>query len=86
MSQKLERILLLGATGTIGINILKAFKASVSSFKRVAIVTSQKTLETKASLISELKRSGIEITVGDLTDEGAMKKIFTGMRLAAPNR
>lgn len=79
MPRKLENILLLGATGTIGVHISKAFAASTSSFKRVAILTSQKTLDTKASLMSELKQSGIETIVGDITDESSLKSIFAGM-------
>jgi len=79
MSQKLDSVLLLGATGTIGLHILGAFKNSVHSFKRVAILTSQKTFEAKESLMSDLKQHGVEVIVGDITNDEFLKEIFAGM-------
>ncbi|KAJ3036267.1 hypothetical protein HDV00_002923 [Rhizophlyctis rosea] len=78
MSRKLEKILIIGATGTIGTHILAALKASINSFKRLAIVTSQSTFESKAELIKDLQADGVEVIVGDISDPHSLKKHFEG--------
>jgi len=78
MANKLEKVLLIGSTGTIGFHILHAFLPKVSSFKRVAIFTSQNTIETKKDLIDKVKGAGVEVIVGDLGNESQVKETFAG--------
>ncbi|KZT61964.1 NAD(P)-binding protein [Calocera cornea HHB12733] len=78
MAAKLEKILLIGSTGTIGYHILQAFLPKVASFKRVAIFTSQNTVDTKKDLIDQVKAAGAEVLVGDLGNEAQIKETFSG--------
>ncbi|KZO98759.1 NAD(P)-binding protein [Calocera viscosa TUFC12733] len=78
MAGKLEKILLIGSTGTIGYHILQAFLPKVASFKRVAIFTSQNTVESKKDLIAQVKAAGAEVLVGDLGNEAQVKETFAG--------
>lgn len=70
-----QNILLFGATGTIGSFILNAILAQRSQFGRIAIFTSQRTAETKGE---QLKKQGVEVIVGDLEDETAVKAAYEG--------
>ncbi|EJU04125.1 NADP-binding protein [Dacryopinax primogenitus] len=78
MATKLEKVLLIGSTGTIGYHILHAFLPKVASFKRVAIFTSQNTVGTKKELVDKVKASGVEVIVGDLGNEAQVKETFSG--------
>jgi len=77
-ASKLQKVIFIGSTGTIGYHILQAFVPAVKSFKRVAIFTSQNTVETKTELMDQLKGAGIEVIVGDLQNEGQVKEAFSG--------
>jgi uncharacterized protein YbjT (DUF2867 family) len=81
MSFKPSNVLLFGATGQIGSFILDAILSARDKFERVAIFTSQNTVDTKGDLLTQLKKSGVEIIVGDISDEAAVGKAYEGMTL-----
>lgn len=70
-----QNILLFGATGNIGSFILNAIIAQRAQFGRIAIFTSPRTAETKGD---HLKKQGIDVIVGDLEDESAIKAAYEG--------
>ncbi|KAJ5650325.1 uncharacterized protein N7484_004048 [Penicillium longicatenatum] len=74
-----KNLLIFGATGTIGSFILEAILSARSQFDRVAIFTSPRTAETKAAYLEKLKAQNIEIIVGDVEDENAVKAAYTGI-------
>ncbi|EAW07579.1 aromatic alcohol reductase [Aspergillus clavatus NRRL 1] len=79
MPGQLRNILVLGATGVIGRFIIKALAtAAPTSFDRVAIFTSQNTIDTKTEQIRWLKDHGVEIIIGDLTDEAHVRAAYQG--------
>jgi nucleoside-diphosphate-sugar epimerase len=82
MPGQLRKILVLGSTGVIGRYIIKAIaSAAPTSFDRVAIFTSQNTVNTKTEQIQWLKDHGVEIIVGDLNDEARVREVYQGTRL-----
>jgi uncharacterized protein YbjT (DUF2867 family) len=70
-----QNILVFGATGTIGSYILDAILAQREQFGRIAVFTSARTAETKGDA---LKKKGVEVIVGDLEDENAVKAAYEG--------
>lgn len=76
-----QNILLFGATGQIGTFILNAILSARGQFTRVAIFTSPRTAETKASYLETLKQQDIEVIVGDVEDENAVKAAYEGKHL-----
>jgi 1-deoxy-D-xylulose 5-phosphate reductoisomerase len=81
MSFKPRNLLLFGATGQIGTFILDALLSARDNFERIAIFTSQNTAETKADSLAQLKKNGVEIIVGEISDEEAVGKAYEGMNL-----
>lgn len=75
-----KNILLFGATGNIGSFILDAILPERSQFGRVAIFTSPHTAETKASQLNKLKEQGVEVIVGNVEDENAVKAAYEGKK------
>lgn len=75
-----KNILLFGATGQIGSFILEAILTTRDSFGRVAIFTSARTAETKSAYLEKLKQQKIEIIIGDVDDENAVKAAYNGIR------
>lgn len=73
-----KNLLIFGATGTIGSFILEAVLSARSQFDRVAIFTSPRTAETKAAYLEKLKAQNIEVIVGDVEDENAVKAAYNG--------
>lgn len=71
-----QRILVIGATGVIGRPITKALIEAKDSFPRIAILTSQSTIENQSGQISWLKSKGVDIRVGDLYNEDDVKKAY----------
>jgi hypothetical protein len=83
MPSQLRKILVLGATGVIGRYIIKAIAtAAPTSFDRVAIFTSQNTIDTKEKQIQWLKDHGVEIIIGDLNDEARVREAYQGTLLS----
>ncbi|KAJ5894587.1 hypothetical protein N7495_006278 [Penicillium taxi] len=74
-----KNILLFGATGQIGTFILDAILTARSQFDRIAIFTSAATAEKdqkKHSYIEKLKQQNVEVIVGSLEDESAVKAAY----------
>lgn len=74
-----QEILLFGATGQIGTFILDAILSARPQFARVAIFTSPRTAETKALYLETLKQQNVEVIVGDIEDENAVKAAYGGV-------
>ncbi|KAF7589038.1 hypothetical protein BBP40_004826 [Aspergillus hancockii] len=75
-----RNILLFGATGNIGIYILNAILDARAEFDRIAIFTSSATAASKRDLLDDLKRNkSVEVIVGDIQDEDAVKKAYDGI-------
>lgn len=77
-----QNILVFGATGAIGSFILNAILAQREHFGRIAIFTSARTAETKGDA---LKKQGIEVIVGNLEDENAIKAAYEGKYIHTPS-
>ena len=73
-----SKVLLFGATGVIGKYILSSLVGAKPAFEKVGIFTSPGTEEKKGHEIKKLKEKGVEIVVGDVNDEGHVKKAFEG--------
>jgi len=69
-------ILIIGATGAIGKPITAQIVATKSSFGRITILTSPKTVVAKAAEIEALKSQGVAVLVGDLTVEADVKNAY----------
>jgi hypothetical protein len=78
MASPSQNIIVFGATGVIGKFITDAIVEAKASFTRIAIFTSQNTLETKSSYIQSLKDAGVEVFVGDIRDEATILKAYEG--------
>jgi nucleoside-diphosphate-sugar epimerase len=75
---KKENILIFGATGYIGTHITNKIVESKGSFGRIAIFTSPSTVEKKADVIKKLKAEGVEVIVGDATNDDDIVKALQG--------
>ena len=73
-----QNILIIGATGLIGTPITEAIISAKPSFERIAILTSTATVTNKSSVINDLRRRGVEILTGDLSNEQDVKKAYNG--------
>ena len=73
-----SNILIFGATGVIGKFITEQLVAAKSNFSRIVIFTSHGTVENKKDEIGRLKEQGVEVVVGDVTDEGDVRKAYEG--------
>ncbi len=71
-----QNLLIIGATGLIGKPITRAIIQSKTSFGRIAVLTSEKTLQQKSTEIKDLELSGVEILVGDITSEEDVKRAY----------
>jgi hypothetical protein len=63
----------------IGSFILDAILSARDKFDRIAIYTSQNTVETKADFLVQLKKNGVEVIVGEISDEEAVGRAYAGM-------
>ncbi|KIV86805.1 hypothetical protein PV11_02393 [Exophiala sideris] len=63
-----KKLLIIGATGLIGKFITEALVQNKSKFDRIAILTSSATVQNKAQEIENLKKEGVDIIVGDVTN------------------
>ena len=79
MAGKKENLLLLGATGNIGIHILEAIIQAKESFGRIAILTSPGTVKSKEKLLGKLITRGVDVLVGDVTKEEDILKAYEGL-------
>lgn len=72
------KILIIGATGAIGLPITEKIIAANSSFDRIAILTSLNTFNTKKDLIKSFTDRGVDVLVGDIESETEVKKAYEG--------
>ncbi|ORY00910.1 isoflavone reductase family protein [Clohesyomyces aquaticus] len=73
-----KKILLFGATGVIGKDIVDALVEAQSSFEKIGIFTSPGTAKSKADFIEKLKNSGVEVVVGDVNSAADVSKAYEG--------
>ena len=73
-----SNILIFGATGVIGKFIIEQLVAAKSNFSRIVIFTSRGTVENKKDEIGRLKEQGVEVVVGDVTNESDVRKAYEG--------
>jgi hypothetical protein len=76
-----KNILIFGATGTIGSFILDAILPVRAQFNRVAIFTSPHTAETKAEHLAKLKKQHVDVFIGSVENEEAIKAAYEGINL-----
>jgi NAD(P)-dependent dehydrogenase (short-subunit alcohol dehydrogenase family) len=77
-----SRILIFGATGTIGEFITRAIISASPSFEHIAIFTSKQTIQAKASLFEEWKAAspGMAVIAGDVSSEDDIAAAYTQER------
>lgn len=73
-----QNVLIIGATGIIGRYITASIVNAKSSFGRISILTSPKTVAEKVEEISALKSRGVEIKSGSLDEETNVKDAYKG--------
>ncbi|KAF2732790.1 NAD(P)-binding protein [Polyplosphaeria fusca] len=71
-----NKILLFGATGLIGEYILQALIEAKPKFEKLGIFTSPRTAKDKADAIEKLKAQGVDVVVGDVTNEDDVKQTY----------
>lgn len=80
MAQATQSILMFGGTGAIGTFIINELirQLSTGNLKRLAIFTSQSTVENKADTVDNLKAKGVEVFVGDVGDKDTVRQVLDG--------
>ncbi|GAM37360.1 isoflavone reductase family protein [Talaromyces pinophilus] len=78
MATELKSVLVLGATGVIGQYIIRSLIEAQASFDRLAVFTSPSTVEKKAKEIESLEEKGVQVIVGDLTNQENVLKAYEG--------
>jgi hypothetical protein len=73
-----KKLLIFGATGLIGKYITQAIVENKDKFDRIAIFTSQGTVQSKADQIDALKKQGVDVIVGDVTNSEDVVKAYQG--------
>lgn len=76
---KARNVLFFGGTGLIGSIILKSIINAKSHFNRIAVFTSPSTVERKGDFIESIKSLGVEIIVGDITNENNILAAYQGI-------
>lgn len=78
MSTECKKILIFGATGLVGSRITQEIVRNKAKFDRIAVFTSPGTYESKAAEIQALKDHGVDIIVGDVTNNDDVVKAYEG--------
>jgi uncharacterized protein YbjT (DUF2867 family) len=73
-----SKILVFGATGTIGQHIIQEIYNARSSFEKIGLFTSESTAKDKADEIQGWKRKGVEVIVGNVNTEDDLAKAYEG--------
>lgn len=73
-----KKLLIFGATGLVGRHIVQQILTGKDAFDRIAIFTSPDTVNSKSEEIESLKNQGVEVIVGQITDENDVRKAFQG--------
>ncbi|WYZ41264.1 hypothetical protein EsH8_V_000159 [Colletotrichum jinshuiense] len=71
-----SKILLFGATGTIGVFITEALLDASPSFGQITIFTSPNTVEKKADLLDGWKKKGAKVISGNVDDSEQIKAAY----------
>ncbi|KDN66145.1 putative NmrA-like family protein [Colletotrichum sublineola] len=71
-----SKILVFGATGTIGVFITNALLDASPPFGQITIFTSPATVEKKASLLNGWKKKGVKVVSGDIDDKEQVKAAY----------
>ncbi|KAI1625181.1 isoflavone reductase [Exophiala viscosa] len=74
-----KNVLIFGATGLVGRHIIQQILKGKNAFDRIAIFTSSDTVNSKSEEIAILKDQGVEVLVGNITDENDVKKAYQGV-------
>lgn len=74
-----KRLLIVGASGLIGLRITKAIVQNKKSFDKIAIFTSPNTVQTKVDFIKWLEEEGVEIIQGDATNSEDISRAYKGI-------
>jgi nucleoside-diphosphate-sugar epimerase len=78
MATQAKNVLVFGGTGVIGKFLVQELVNAKDNFGRIAIFTSQNTLDTKHDVIAKLKSDGVEVFAGDLKDHAYLKEVLGG--------
>jgi nucleoside-diphosphate-sugar epimerase len=75
-----QSILMFGATGAIGTFIVNALTQQLDAgkYKRLAIFTSQSTIDNKSEVIHNLSGKGVEVFVGDIANKDYVREVLEG--------
>jgi nucleoside-diphosphate-sugar epimerase len=79
MAASPKDILVFGATGLIGSYIISELIAAKQSFGRLAIFTSEDTVQRKSTEIAALKEKGVDVIVGDITNAADIQRAYQGI-------
>ncbi|EXJ94495.1 hypothetical protein A1O1_02891 [Capronia coronata CBS 617.96] len=71
-----KKLLIFGATGLVGSRITREIVRNKSKFERIAIFTSPTTVESKSDQIQSLKKEGVDVIVGDLTNSSDVARAY----------
>jgi hypothetical protein len=84
MAAATRSILAFGATGNIGKFIINELSKAhqAGTFSRLAIFTSQSTVDNKSTVINDLKSRGIEVFVGDIANKDTLRSVISGQAKA----
>jgi FlaA1/EpsC-like NDP-sugar epimerase len=74
-----KKVLVFGATGTIGQYIIQEIYNAYSSFEKVGIFTSESTAKNKSKDIEDWKNKGIHVIVGDVNSEADVVNAYKGV-------
>ena len=78
MSSECKKLLIFGATGLVGRRITEAIVKNKSKFDKITIFTSPGSYESKADEIQSLKKEGVDVIVGDVTNSDDVTKAYQG--------
>ena len=73
-----ENLLVLGATGYIGVYIVDEIIKAKDSFGRIVMFTSPSTAESKPQKLDELRAQGVEVIIGDIKKSSDLVAAFQG--------
>ncbi|OAP62971.1 hypothetical protein AYL99_02198 [Fonsecaea erecta] len=74
-----KKLLIFGATGLIGSRITSELVRNKSKFERIAVFTSPGTYESKAGVIQDLQKQGVDIIVGDINKLDDVVRAYQGI-------
>jgi FlaA1/EpsC-like NDP-sugar epimerase len=74
-----KKVLVFGATGTIGQHIIREIYNARSSFDKIGIFTSESTAKNKPEVVDDWKKKGVEVIVGDVNSETDVENAYKGV-------